>query len=45
MKLISVVLLFVVVSCSGGSRIEPTLPPLPLPTIPPSSVAQTASQG
>lgn len=45
MKLISVLLTVVVVSCSGQSRIEPTLPPLPLPTIPPSSVAQTASEG
>lgn len=45
MKLISVVLMFVVVSCSGGSRVEPTLPPLVPDTPPPSSVAQTASEG
>jgi len=45
MKLISVVLMFVVVSCSGPKGPVDSLPPLPLPTIPPTSVAQTASQG
>jgi hypothetical protein len=45
MKLISVLLLVVVVSCSGGPRVEPTLPPLPLPTIPVVSVAQKPSEG
>lgn len=44
MKLISVFLLFVVVSCSGGSRVEPTLPPLVPDTPPPSSVAQKPSE-
>ena len=45
MKLISVVLMFVVVSCSGPRGPVDSLPPLPLPTIPPTSVAQTASEG
>ena len=44
MKLISVLLMVVVVSCSGGSRVEPTLPPLVPDTPPPSSVAQKPSE-
>jgi len=44
MKLISVFLMVVVVSCSGGSRVEPTLPPLVPDTPPPSSVAQKPSE-
>lgn len=45
MNRIAGILMFVLVSCSGGPRVEPTLPPLVPDTPPPSSVAQTASEG